>query len=93
MSYYMYTITDYTRNQANKLGVQVKPSTNPKKKIDVFKNDKKIASIGAKGYMDFPSYVKKDGIEYANERRKLYRARHKKDLSKGNGYWSGKLLW
>ena len=32
----MYIITDYTKNKAKKLGVIVKPSTNKKKKIDVF---------------------------------------------------------
>jgi hypothetical protein len=35
----------------------VKNSKNKKKKIDVFKNDKKVASIGAIGYYDYPSYV------------------------------------
>ena len=42
----MYSITNYTKEQAKKLGVSVKPSTNPKKKIDVFKNDIKITSCG-----------------------------------------------
>jgi hypothetical protein len=41
------------------LGVEVKPSSNPKKKIDVFKDNKKIASVlGANGYGDFPTYFK-----------------------------------
>ena len=34
----MYNITPYSRNQAKKLGVIIKPSTNTKKKLDVFKN-------------------------------------------------------
>ena len=37
----MYKITPYTYSQAKRLGVTIKPSTNPTKKIDVFK-DKKI---------------------------------------------------
>jgi hypothetical protein len=89
----MYVITDYTKSQANKLGVVVKPSSKKGKKIDVYKADKKIASIGAAGMMDYPNYIKTKGIEYANRRRDLYRARHKKDLNRGNGYWAQALLW
>ena len=43
----MYEITNYTYKQAKKLGVSVKNSTNKTKKIDVYKNGKKIASVGA----------------------------------------------
>ena len=39
----MYHITNYTKQKAKELNVQVKPSTNSKKKIDVYKNNKKIA--------------------------------------------------
>ena len=39
-----YTITAYTRARAKKLGVQVKLSKNKKKKLDVFKNGKKVGS-------------------------------------------------
>jgi hypothetical protein len=87
-----YKITDYSYNQAKKLSVDIKPSTNKKKKIDVFKNDKKIASIGAIGYLDFPNYLKKDK-NLAMERRKLYKQRHKKDLNSKNGFYANKILW
>lgn len=89
-----YEITNYTKKKARELNVTVKPSSNKNKKIDVFSKDgKKIASIGARGMMDYPNYIKRDGIEYANERRRLYRIRHKKDLNQGNGYWASALLW
>lgn len=87
-----YKITNYSYKQAKKLNVEIKPSTNKKKKIDVFKNDKKIASIGSIGYLDFPNYLKKD-INLANERRKLYKQRHKKDLNSKNGFYANKILW
>jgi len=87
-----YKITDYSYNQAKKLNVDIKPSTNKKKKIDVFKNDKKIASIGAIGFLDFPNYLKKDK-NLAMERRKLYKQRHKKDLNSKNGFYANKILW
>ena len=88
-----YKITDYSYNQAKKLNVQIKPSSNKKKKIDVYKDNKKIASIGAIGYNDFPTFIDKKGIEFANQRRKLYKIRHKKDLNSKNGFYANKILW
>jgi hypothetical protein len=89
----MYEISSYTKEKAKGLGVVVKPSIVKGKKIDVFKNDKKIASIGAIGYKDYPSYLKEDGKEIADKHRKLYKIRHAKDLKSGNGFWANKLLW
>ena len=54
-----YKITKYTLKKAKKLKVVVKPSTNRTKKIDVYKKGEKIASIGARGMNDFPTYIKK----------------------------------
>ena len=34
-----YVIQPYTKQRAKDLGVQVKPSADPKKKIDVFKDN------------------------------------------------------
>jgi len=91
----MYTITNYTRRQAKKMGVNVQPSTNKMKKIDVFKNNKKIASVGANGMNDFPTYIKKFGMNYAKSRRRLYKQRHEKDrhVKWSNGWLADKLLW
>jgi hypothetical protein len=91
----MYHITDHTYKQAKKLGVEIKPSKNKKKKIDVLKNGKKISSVGATGYKDYPTYINENGLAYANERRKLYKIRHSEDRLKtgSNGYYADKLLW
>ena len=89
----MYHITKYSYDQAKKLNVEIKPSTNKKKKIDVFKNNNKIASIGAIGYNSYPEYIIKKGLDYANERRKLYKIRHKNDLNSKNGKWASAILW
>ena len=90
-----YAITNYTKQQAKKLGVVVKPSSVKGKKIDVFKKGEKIASVGALGYSDYPTYMKTKGKAYADERRKLYKIRHSKDRNvKGSdGYYADKLLW
>ena len=90
-----YTITNYTKQQAKKLGVVVKPSSVKGKKIDVFKDGKKVASVGALGYSDYPTYMKTKGKAYADERRRLYKIRHSKDRNvKGSdGYYADKILW
>jgi hypothetical protein len=91
----MYEITDYSKQQAKKLGVQIKPSTRKDKKIDVFKNREKVASIGAKGYKDFPTFKKEKGLAFAETRRRLYKERHEKDRHKKGtaGFYADKILW
>lgn len=91
-----YHITRYTYQQAKKLGVTVKPSTVKGKKIDVFnKEGKKLASVGALGYADYPTFMATLGQEYADRRRKAYKMRHEKDRHvKGSaGYFADRLLW
>ena len=90
-----YIIKKYTRDQAKRLGVQIKPSTNKMKKIDVYKDGKKIASIGANDMNDYPTYIQKKGLEFANERRRLYKIRFQKSRKKvgSNSYYSSELLW
>jgi hypothetical protein len=89
-----YHISSYTKSKAKRLNVQVRPSTRKGKKIDVFKNGKKIASIGALGYNDFTTFSRKSKSQ-ARERQKAYHSRHRKDSSKKGspGYYAAQLLW
>jgi len=91
----MYDILPYTKAQAKKLGVEVKPSTRAGKKIDVFKDGDKVASIGALGMGDFPTFQRTQGKAFAEVRRKAYKARHHKDsIKKGTaGFYASRLLW
>ena len=96
----MYPITKYSFDQAKKLNVIIKPSKLKNKKIDIFKDDKKIASVGGvkkdgSYYKDYPTYIKTEGKEKADKRRKLYKIRHNKTrLIKGtNSYYADKILW
>ena len=90
-----YTITSYSKNRAKALGVVIKPSTRKGKKIDVFKNKKKVASIGAIGYGDFPTFKKTKGKEFADKRRIAYKKRHEKNRKKKGtaGYYADQILW
>lgn len=78
------------RAQANakKIGVTVKKSTNSKKKLDVYKGDKKVASIGDVKYYDFTATGDKD-------RQRAYRARFAKTMNKVGtpSYFAAKILW
>jgi len=91
----MYNITDYSKKQAKKLNVEIKPSSKKNKKIDIIKNNKVIASIGDSRYNDYPTYIKEKGKVYADERRRLYKIRHKKDIQQKNtaGFYADKILW
>jgi hypothetical protein len=91
----MYKIKKYTYKKAKKLGLEVKPSTNKTKKIDVYKKGKKIAAVGAAGMNDYPTYIEKKGLNYAKTRRRLYKMRHEKDrhIKGSHGWLADQLLW
>lgn len=76
------------KERARKLGVTVTPSTRKYKKLDVFRNGEKIASIGDIRYSDFLLH----GDE---ERRRRYKQRHEKDRHKKGsaGYFADNILW
>jgi hypothetical protein len=85
-----YKIKPYSFKRALELGVNIKPSTDPKKKIDVFDfHNNFITSIGSIRYKDFPSYYEDKGLDYALNRRDLYRKRHKREIEKLGENWLG----
>lgn len=91
-----YLITQYTKNKAKKLNVIVKPSKLKNKKLDVFnKNGYYLTSVGAKGYLDYPTYIKLFGKKIADQKRRLYKKRHEKDrkIKYSRGYFADQLLW
>jgi len=95
-----YKIKALQRQKAKSLGVTIKSSSNPKKKLDVYIKDengkkKKVASIGASGYMDYASYIQEKSQEVADKRRNSYRARHKGEEQKRNspGFYAWHILW
>ena len=91
----VYKIKPYSYEKAKLLNVEIKPSTRKDKKIDVYKDNKYICSIGDINYYDYPTYIQNNGITYANERRKLYKQRHNKyrNIKNSSGYYADKILW
>jgi hypothetical protein len=92
MSYYP---TARQKKNAERIGVQIKPSGNQKKKLSVYKNGVKIADIGAIAYWDYDHYKKAYGIAYANERQRLYKLRHQKyrHIKGSPAYYADQILW
>lgn len=90
----MYQITPEQYQKAKQLGVQIFPSDRPAKKIKVVTKSK-ILYIGDSKYSDYSQYIASHGLQYANERRRLYRIRHEKDMNVLGtpGYYSLRILW
>jgi hypothetical protein len=91
-----YRIKAYSYAQAKKLGVTIKPSNLKGKKIDVFnRQGEKLASIGALGMGDYPTFMQTKGKEFADSRRKAYKSRHAKDrIVRGTaGFYADRILW
>jgi hypothetical protein len=90
-----YQIKPAQRRRASAIGVTIKPSKVKGKKLDVFKGDKKVASIGFMGMGDYETFKKTKGLEFANKRRKAYKARHQKTRTKVGtpSYYADKILW
>ena len=98
-----YAIQPYTRNQADKLGLQIRSSSKTHKKLDILRQGKLIASVGDDRYKDFPTYRKLEqegeiAKGTADKRRQAYHARHVGYAEKRNGeytpgFLAGRLLW
>ena len=93
-----YIVTQEIRKRAKELGVTVKSSTDPAKKLDVYQEGKKIASIGQAGSNDYHLWQKQVSKAYADQRRKLYYMRHPYKTRMVNGvytadYLAKQLLW
>jgi len=96
----MYRILNEQRKAARRLGVTIRPSTRKNKKLDVYENGFKVASIGDIRYNDYWTYVRleKQGKVppgTANERRNAFRSRHGRNCNVigSDGYYACEILW
>ena len=89
-----YKIKSRQLKNAKKLGVTIKSSNLKTKKLDVFKDDKKIVSIGSLPYTDYSTMLLKNK-DLAEKKRKAYKARHEKNRKKigSAGYYADRILW
>jgi len=89
----MYQIKPFHLQQAKRLGVEIKPSSKKFYKLDIYKDNKYLTSIGDKRYLDYQLYKEIDP-ELAERKRDLYWSRHKKDnIPFTRGWYALNLLW
>ena len=96
----MYRILTEQRQAAKRLGVTIRPSTLKNKKLDVYKNGFKVASIGDVRYKDYWIYKReerqgKHDPGTADERRELYKIRHGQECQAVGtpGFYACRILW
>ena len=90
-----YIITKYSFDKAKELNLTIKVSKNPLKKLDVYRDNIFLASIGDSRYNDYPNYCIIYNKEYANKRKLLYHNRHKQnsDVKYSKQWLALNLLW
>ena len=90
-----YVITQYSFDKARELGLSIKISKNKLKKIDVYKDNIFLNSIGDSRYNDYPHYCIIYNKDYADKRKLLYHNRHKKnaDVKYSKQWLAINLLW
>ena len=93
--YMSYVITKYSFDKAKLFNLTIKVSKNPLKKIDVYRDNIFLASIGDSRYNDYPHYCIIYNKEYADKRKLLYHNRHKKnaDVKYSKQWLALNLLW
>jgi hypothetical protein len=102
----VYKILPATYKRAKKLGIQIFPSDKKSKKIEVYDfNGVFITYIGDAKYLDFHYYteMERQGLlpkGYANDRKRLYAIRHRREPEKlgdeylgSAAYYAKELLW
>lgn len=92
----MFEIKPIHQRNANSLGVKIKPSSDRKKKLDIYDfHGNYICSIGDIHFGDYESYIRTHGLEYANIRKRLYKQRHEKTrhILGTPSYYSDRILW
>ena len=76
------------RVRAAALGVEIRPSRRKLKKLDVYKDGKKVASIGDLRYSDY--------LQHGDEARRVaYKRRHENNrhVLGSAGYYADQILW
>jgi hypothetical protein len=93
----VYQIKQYTLDRAAELGLIIHLSDNPKYKIEVYDGTTGLFLFygGDSAYADYPTYLETHSKTFADTRRKLYHARHAKEINDvgSRGSVIAYLLW
>jgi len=93
----VYIIKQHTLDRAAELGLIVHPSDNPKYKLEIYDGTTGhfLYYGGDTQYSDYPSYLETHSKAFADTRRRLYHARHQKEINDvgSRGSVIAYLLW
>ena len=78
----MYEISPATYKAAKQYNLDIFPSKKPNKKIDVYRGGVYVGSVGDIRYKEYHIYLKQDGKQVAENRRRLFHLRTPKDTFK-----------
>jgi hypothetical protein len=73
----MYDISDEQLSMANDLCVEIFPSKNKRKLIDVYKDDLLFCSVGAINFKYYRELLRDEGAWEANQKKQKILARYK----------------
>ena len=84
----MQTNLRVAKVKAKKIGVSIRQSSRKHKKLDVYKDGRRVASIGDLRYEDYNTH--KDPKRRANYKARHDKYRHEKGSA---SYYADKILW
>lgn len=87
-----FTITDAMLAEAALLKIEIRPSENKRRLIDVYKDGEYQCSIGASNFAYWNQLVETEGVDYAVMKRDKLLRRFKNSC-KPEVLWTLRLLW
>lgn len=87
-----FEITPEMYQEATLLKIEIRPSANKKRLIDLYRDDELLYSIGARNFLYFNQLVETQGIDFAIRKREKILHRFKNNCSPEVLY-TLRLLW
>lgn len=87
-----FTITDAMLAEAELLKIEIRPSENKRKLIDVYRNGEFQCSIAAQNFKYYNQLKEELGVEYAQLKRNKILQRYKNNCTL-EILWTIRLLW
>lgn len=88
----VYEISPEQFEIAAELGIEIRPSANKRKLIDVYKNGELFCSVGAINFRYYREYFEQEGPLVAQYKKDKMLTRYKNDC-KAETLYSLRLLW
>ena len=87
-----FVITPEMFQEAELLRIEIRPSENKRKLIDIFKDGSFYCSIGASNFKFYNQLVEEEGIDFAQRKKEKILARNKNNCDLKTLY-TLRLLW